>query len=727
MKPMPTFRDSRSRGAIGAGLVFCLLTSLPVAHAEEADEASPENSESQVLKNMRQLTFVGSKNGEAYFSPDGQQIIFQGVRQPENPFYQIYRMSLSRGEPLRVSTGTGRTTCAYFHPKRQRVLFASTHLDAASEKKQKDEIEKLKSAPPKRYVWDFDPFFEIFEADPDGQNPVQLTRAEGYDAEGSYSPDGTKIVFCSKRDGDEEIYVMDADGQNPVRLTTEKGYDGGPFFSPDGKQIVWRHFSDEARKSAEIWLMSADGSNKKQLTALNAVAWAPYFHPSMEWIVFASNHEDPSFEVYAMRPDGKDLTRLTFTQGFDGLPVISPDGRSMMWTSNRAENRSQIFIADLLLPQRQNPAAPAPVEVSIDARNAVKNWWTAMRELHDAGNDALYHTVARRFRKAELLPPNAGLVDEDTSFIMGPSVAGWLPPTGESSDMLVFAASMKPDDISCGSLAALIEAIHALRAQQKSEMNVSGLYAAGANDDAINQLVAGAEYAREFAAKKTGKTLTYSAFVSFAGLGGLRLPRIVIRGVGTSPGWRELAEQLAARNPRVSFTLEEDPEASPELKGFADKKIPCIAFGTQSERAPLDLDAEVASENVANTGYVIAAAMDCVRLLSKGDIKLPFTPYDAAAAKAKATASQRPYLGTVPQYNTPGVSGVKLSGVREGSPAQKAGLLAGDVIESLGGSTIKDVNEYLKALEGLAPGVETPLGYQRAGKSASVKITPILR
>ncbi|HYG77289.1 MAG TPA: PDZ domain-containing protein [Planctomycetota bacterium] len=717
--------------SISSGLsraLIMLLALLAGASAslcgEDAADEGTRDPELKHLRNIRQLTFVGSKNGEAYFSPDGQQIIFQGVRQADNPFYQIYRLNLARGETVRVSPGTGRTTCAYFHPKKQRVLFASSHLDPDSQKKQKEELEKLRTAPPKRYAWDFDPFFDIFESDPDGSNAVRLTNTEGYDAEGSYSPDGTQIVFCSRRDGDEEIYVMDSDGKNPRRLTNEKGYDGGPFFSPDGKQIVWRHFTDAAQRNAEIWLMDADGSNKRQITSLKAVAWAPFFHPSMEWIIFASNHEDPSFDVYAIRPDGTELTRITHAQHFDGLPVVSPDGRLMLWTSNRAENRSQLFIAELLLPQRKNPPAPTKVDVPPEAAAAVKNWWSGMRDLHSAGTESLYHTVAARFRRTGLLPTNPGPVDEDTSFILGPMVAGWMPPTGEASSLLVLGASMKPDDVSCGGLAALIEGVYALKAEQGTEMNVSGIFAVGANDDAIAQLADNAQFAAQYGSKKAGKPLKVSRFVSFAGLGGLRVPRILIRGVGTSPGWRELAERLAARHPKVRFVLEDDPAGAPELKAFADAKIPCIAFGSLNEKADLDLDAEVAAENVNNTGFVIAAAIDCVRLLARGTVKLTFTPYDAAAAQAQATASQRPYLGTVPEYNSTGVTGVKLSGVRDGSPAQKAGLTGGDIIVGVGGAAIKDVNDYLKILESLKPGVETTVQFERAGKKEEVKVTP---
>lgn len=718
---MPLFRKE----LLTKALVVLLLCATAVARSAEdtAEPQTPQEREERCVQRPRQLTFVGGKNGEAYFSADGQEIVFQGVREPGNPFYQIYRMNRATGETARVSPGTGRTTCAFFHPKRRRFLFASTHLDPDAINKQKEEIEKQKAGPARRYAWDFDPFFDIFESDFDGQNAVRLSESQGYDAEGSYSPDGSKIVFCSMRDGDQEIYVMDASGKNAVRLTNEKGYDGGPFFSPDGKQIVWRHFEDEAQKVAEIWIMSADGSNKRQLTTLKAVSWAPYFHPSMEWIVFAANHEDPAFELYAIRPDGKDLTRLTYTPGFDGLPAISPDGQTLMWTSNRADNKSQIFMADLKLPLRRNPDAPAAAEPRADTKLSVKGWWNTLSSVQTVGRNNIEHAVARQFKRAELNPPNPGPREEETSYILGPSVAGWFPPTGESDAMLVFGARLGGDDVSCGSTSALIEAAHAFRAEQKNDMNVPGLYAVAGNEDEMPRLAAGTKDVFGLMPKKPGQNPHLSAFVSFAGLGGLRSRHVVIRGAATSPGWRELAEKLAARHPDLHFTLIDDPASAPELAALTEMKVPGIAFGGLSEQAQPDLDAEVASVNVANTSAVIAAAMDFVRLIAHGTVKLPYTPYDAAAARAAASAAQRPYLGTVPEYKTEGISGVKLSGVRDGSPAQKAGLKGGDVIVALGGLDVKNVDDYLKVLEALKPGAQTVVKVQRDGKNEELTVT----
>lgn len=332
------------------------------------------------LENVQQLTF-GNKNAEAYFSFSGNKLVFQSTNDWRDSAqatsktdggkglgcYQMYVMDLESGVIRLVSTGVGATTCGYFFPGDRRVLYSSTHLVAPN-------------CPPKpkmegKYRWALDDY-DIFSVRLDGQQVHRLTATPGYDAEATVSPDGKTIVFTSVRDGDLDLYAMNLDGTHVRRLTEEVGYDGGAFFSPDSRRIVYRasHPNDPAAAEAyktllaqklvepshlEIFVMNVDGGGKRQVTANGASNFAPFFHPDGRRIIFSSNQHDhqpgspgngpPTFHLYLISDDGTGLEQVTVTGGFNSFPMFSPDGKKLVWVSDRnATQRGEfnVFLAD---------------------------------------------------------------------------------------------------------------------------------------------------------------------------------------------------------------------------------------------------------------------------------------------------------------------------------------------------------------------------------------------
>ena len=337
--------------ALGAVTVCCAQTSAVPRDVEPGEVH---------LANLRQLTFDG-QNAEAYFSPDGTQLIFQRT-DSTYACDQQYVMSVDGNDLRMVSNGLGRTTCGYFHSGGTRILYSSTfHMNAEC------------PVPPdysQGYVWQI-PDFDIYTAMLDGSDLVRLTETPGYDAEATLGPDGKTVVFTSLRDGDLDIYTMNVDGTGVRRLTTTPGYDGGPFFSPDGSLIVYRGWHPESGEELadfrrllaeglvrpsrmEIWVMNADGSNQRQVTSLGGANFAPFFHPDGRRIVFASNHhnEDPregNFDIFMVNLDGSGLTQITTHEAFDSFPIFSPDGTKLVFASNRYGSfpgETNIFIAD---------------------------------------------------------------------------------------------------------------------------------------------------------------------------------------------------------------------------------------------------------------------------------------------------------------------------------------------------------------------------------------------
>jgi len=332
----------------------------PAAHPVREGAAPLHDPRETHLRNIRQLTFSG-ENAEGYFDSQGKRLVFQASKgETGYKCDQIFELDLASGAKRLVSTGTGRTTCAYFIDGDRRIVYASTHLAGPKCPPEPDRSHG--------YVWALYPDYDIFSVPTGGGDLVRLTSTPGYDAEATWCEANQRLIFTSARDGDLELYSMKDDGSDVRRLTNHIGYDGGAFYSRDGKQIVWRASrpATEAAKSdfrallaqglvkptvMELWVADADGSNARQITNNGKANWAPYFFPDGKRVIFSSNMGGSTreFHLYVVDIESKKIERVTYSSRFNAFPIFSPDGKRIVFGSNRhnrKEGDTNLFIAD---------------------------------------------------------------------------------------------------------------------------------------------------------------------------------------------------------------------------------------------------------------------------------------------------------------------------------------------------------------------------------------------
>lgn len=335
------------------------VTPFPAVVQRPAENATALlRSDEPHLRNLRRLTF-GGDNAEAYWAPDGKRLILQ-VTPKGGGCDQEYVYEIATSTLRRVSSGKGRTTCGYFdYPRGDSFLYATT--EGASE------ACPAKPDHSQGYVWPIYNTFDIVRDDGTGKL-TPWNAAAGYDAEATTCHRDGRVVFTSTRNGDLDLYVANADGSALRQVTNTPGYDGGAFFTQDCARIVWRAsrptgeaLADYTRllgqqlvrpSALDLFVMDVDGGNVRQLTFDGKGSFAPYPTADGKGVLYSSNRgaDAREFDIWYLPWEGGAPARITSAPGFDGFPMFSPDGKTLVFSSNRANlpgvRDTDVYLAD---------------------------------------------------------------------------------------------------------------------------------------------------------------------------------------------------------------------------------------------------------------------------------------------------------------------------------------------------------------------------------------------
>jgi Tol biopolymer transport system component len=310
----------KTRTLIGL-LVSTVIAGLTIGwYSDDRQEKAVEQKELNVWK----IPNV-EEGAEFYFSPDGKSLI-GNAKMGTDTVHQVYTFNID-GTNIREINNKGEDACSFFFPDGKRLIFTST----------KDNLDMPRGnySDPKNYPQGA----ELYSCNLDGSDVKRLTNNKCYDAEVSVSPDGKWILFSRQIDGKLDLWKMRPDGSEQKQITfTDEWQEGGSFFI-DSETIIFRAWDikDQSQRGMpmSIFTMKADGSGRKRITTDAGTNWAPHPAPDGDHFVFVKVLPPKNYEIFLMSLKTGEQTRLTYSDGFDGFPVLSPDGKLLTFDSNR--------------------------------------------------------------------------------------------------------------------------------------------------------------------------------------------------------------------------------------------------------------------------------------------------------------------------------------------------------------------------------------------------------
>ncbi|MCI0415048.1 M28 family peptidase, partial [bacterium] len=723
-------------------------------------------------KNVRRLTHSPGYDGGAFFSADSKKIVWRARhlsdQQEQKDYKDLLQARLVKPSQLEIfvmnadGTGVQQVTrngaanfCPYFHPDGKRIIFASNVND-----------------PGKRN-------FDLYLIDIDGKNLKQVTFHPAFDAFPMFTQDGKRLVFASNRDAKKpgETNVFVADWTESVPPIDESKIRKDVEFLASDEMKGRLTGTPEARKSAEY--IAAEFQNAE----LQTPSGIDSFYQQFEFTSGIKLGTTNTLEMKTVKNKKSYVLSSHFLPvGFSddgelaGAPVIfggygirAPDLKYDDY--ERIDVKGKIVLCYRFGPEGGDPKSaysqfyPLRYKAMI-ARDlgAVALLAVAESEKDDEllklRRDATFGTSGipvlsiKRSLFLEWIEAAGVKVPEKTdphsltSFDLpgvqisltttllrekskSDNVLGWLPAKTPTKETLIIGAhydhlgtgtegSLSPkwdvvhngaDDNASG-VAGLLE-LARFFGKRKEQLQRNMLFIAFGGEELG---VLGSSY---FTKNPVIPIQDVIAMLNMDMIGRLRDEKLVVGGTGTSPVWKEMLQ--ASNQERLKITFNEDGYGPSDHSVFYARNIPVLFFFTGAHaqyHKPEDDAALIEYKGmVAVLNYVSRIAEKIVAMPSKPEfVKVK------SREQAVGTGGFRVYLGTIPDYSED-VKGVKLTGVRDGSPAEKAGILGGDIIVEFGGKKIENVYDYTYALQQQKPGDIVTVVVLRNDQKKSLRVT----